>query len=82
MDSFNKILKRMQRPDAVTEKEWLDDFMKTRRQMLKSGFEHLDTSKTGDRCRLWRELLKNGNTTLATPITAYSGYWGKDTRVT
>lgn len=76
MDSFSKILKRMDRPDATEESEWLADFMKTRKRMLKSGFEHLDTSKTGDRCKLWHALLKDGNLALALPVQAYAGYWG------
>ena len=50
-----------------------------RREMLKAGVDDLDTSKTGDRCVLWRELLDAGKTDLAKPIDAYRGYWGKYT---
>lgn len=77
LESFTKILKRMRRADASTEAEWLEDFMVTRQKMLKSGFEHLDTSKTGDRCKLWLDLLKKGNVDLKLPIQAADGYWGK-----
>ena len=79
MDSFKKILKRMQQPEQLNETAWLTDFMKTRQQMLKRGVDDLDTSRTGDRCKLWRELLKAGNTQLALPIQAFEGYWGKKT---
>lgn len=78
MDSFKKILHRMKRADAIDEKEWLLDFMETRRKMLKSGFDDLDTSRSGDRCTLWAELLKANNTSLALPIRAFGGYWGKN----
>lgn len=74
--SFDKIVKRMKRPDATNEDEWLVDFMTTRRDMLKSGFEHLDTSKSGDRCELWRRLLEQKNYDLKRPICAFDGYWG------
>lgn len=79
MDSFQKILKRMQQPEQLNETAWLTDFIKTRQHMLKSGFEDLDTSRSGDRCRLWRRLLKEGKTQLAPPIEAFEGYWGKKT---
>lgn len=79
MASFSKVIKRMERPDAVDEAAWLADFIKTRREMLKSGYGDLDTSKTGDRCRLWGRLLKQGNTQLTRPIAAYEGYWGTHT---
>lgn len=79
MPSFTKILKRMERPDHVSEREWLEDFMRTRKKMLKSGFESLDTSKSGDRCKLWMEILKLGNTGLQRPIKAFEGYWGRYT---
>lgn len=82
LDSFNKILKRMERPDHTDETAWLLDFMQTRQKMLKSGFEHLDTSKTGDRCKLWAALLKEGNTSLARPIKASKGYWGQGVTLT
>lgn len=78
MDSFAKILRRMQQPEQTNETMWLKDFMKTRQHMLKSGVDDLDTSRTGDRCRLWRDLLKTGNTQLAPPIMAVDGYWGKN----
>jgi len=77
MESFNKILKRMERPDGIDETAWLLDFMKTRQKMLKSGYEDLDTSRSGDRCTLWSGILKDGNTSLARPIRACKGYWGE-----
>lgn len=76
LESFGKVLKRMQRPDASDETAWLVDFMNTREKMLKSGYEDLDTSKTGDRCKLWLQLLKEKNLTLAKPIKPFRGYWG------
>lgn len=78
LPSFKHIFKGMQNPDdARDETAWLEDFMNARMKLLKSGFQHLDTSKTGDRCRLWLDLLKSGNASLARPIVAYPGYWGK-----
>lgn len=77
MDSFEKIVERMQQPEQQNETAWLADFMKTRQHMLKSGFEDLDTSRTGHRCKLWRNLLKTGNTQLELPIKVFEGYWGK-----
>lgn len=76
LPSFDKIIKRMDNPNDTNEAAWLADFMTTRQKMLKSGFEELDTSKTGDRCRLWLALLKDGNVTLQRPIKAAKGYWG------
>lgn len=77
LPSFNKIINRMKAPDCAAPAEWLADFIKTRKVMLKSGFEHLDTSKTGDRCTLWRKLQKEGNEDIKRPIAAAEGYWGK-----
>lgn len=78
MPSFSKVIKRMNKASSEDQVDWLEDFMKTRQKMLKSGFECLDTSKTGDRCKLWHGILKAGNTELARPIKAYNGYWGRN----
>ena len=77
MDSFAKILKRMAKPQERDEARWLEDFMRTREKMLKAGFEDLDTSRSGDRCKLWLGVLKQGNVSLQRPIPACNGYWGK-----
>lgn len=76
MSSFAPILKRMA-GDAKDEQGWLRAFADAREKMLKSGYDDLDTSRTGDRCRLWKALLVNPE--LKTPFTAYEGYWGKYT---
>lgn len=52
----------------TSEKHWLKQFMKARKQVLKSGFQGLDWSKTGDRVNLWRELLRDDNMQLERPI--------------
>lgn len=79
-DSFMDIVKRM--PEAARgakdELVWFKAFADAREKMLKSGYQDLDTSKTGDRCRLWKDLA-GSNTALATPFQAYAGYWGKYT---
>ena len=36
-----------------------------------------DTSKTGDRCVLWSQILGEGNVTLDLPIKCYGGYWSE-----
>lgn len=79
MDSMKPILKKMKKPNETDEMLWFYDFVEARRKLLKSGFEDLDTSKTGDRCVLWREIAKSGNLTLTRPIECFKGYWGKAT---
>ena len=79
LPSFQAILKKMPAPDESDEIKWLQAFINTRERILKSGYQSLDTSKTGDRCKLWSGLLRSGNTALARPIAAYEGYWGKYT---
>lgn len=74
--SVMHVVNKMKKPHELDEKSWLVDFMKTRRKILKSGYEDLDTSGTGDRCKLWLALLDQGNTNLTRPIRAYKGYWG------
>lgn len=77
-DSIMYIVKRMKNSAAKDEVAWTLDFAETRRKILKSGYQDLDTSKTGDRCTLWMELLKT-NPTLQLPFKAYKGYWGSYT---
>lgn len=77
-ESFQPIINRMRRPDARDERAWLEDFARARMDLLRSGYQELDTSGTGDRCRLWLPLLAD-NPDLRPPIKAYKGYWGKFT---
>lgn len=78
LESMKPILKKMKNPDATDEATWFRDFAAARKTLLKSGFQDLDTSKTGDRCDLWTALLDAGNLTLARPIHAAKGYWGNE----
>lgn len=71
----------MIKPDETDELRWFADFAESRRKMLKSGFQHLDTSKTGDRCTLWTKIAESGNTMLKRPIECFPGYWGRVTLV-
>lgn len=72
------IVKRMPSAAQTAKDElaWFRAFADAREKMLKSGYEDLDTSKTGDRCKLWKDLAAGGNTALETPFKAYKGYWG------
>lgn len=78
-DSFMVIVKRMTNKDSRDEIAWVTAFADAREKLLKSGYDDLDTSRTGHRCRLWKQLLQDGNTDLRTPIKAYKGYWGEYT---
>ncbi|ABT14792.1 hypothetical protein NY2A_B393L [Paramecium bursaria Chlorella virus NY2A] len=78
IESFEPILKNMKNRNEKDEGKWFLDFCEARRKLLKSGFQQLDTSKTGDRCTLWANIFKSGNVGLKRPITCYSGYWGKN----
>ena len=89
MDSFKPILRRMKPPHksdaskspfsdpaaATDERAYLRLFLEARRKLLKSGADDLDTSKTGDRCKLWLELLDAGNETFQRPFVHAHGYW-------
>jgi hypothetical protein len=75
MPSFQPIISRMANAHSQDEKAWLNDFMLTRKQLLKSGFQDLDTSKSGDRCVLWKALVDTNNMSLARPVTYIKGYW-------
>jgi hypothetical protein len=50
------------------EKKWLRAFMKARRTVLRSGFQGLDWSKSGDRVTIWLDQLRDGNMDLERPI--------------
>lgn len=79
MDSVQPIIDRMSaKRDSGDETAWMLDFAEARRRMLKSGYDNLDTSHTGDRATLWAELVRD-NPDLRTPIDAYEGYWGSFT---
>jgi hypothetical protein len=79
LDSFEVILRRMPNPEERDELRWLQAFIDTREKILRSGYQTLDTSGTGDRCRLWGQLLRDRNFALSRPLTAYRGYWGSYT---
>lgn len=79
MASFEPILDRMRGGgDAEDEVAWLEAFARARRDLLRSGYQELDTSGTGDRCELWLPLFRD-NPELVPPIKAHPGYWGKFT---
>lgn len=77
-DSFMDIVDRMSNKNSLDELVWVTSFADAREKMLKSGFGDLDTSRTGDRCRLWKDLFRR-NPALATPFEALAGYWGRYT---
>ncbi|NBU17041.1 MAG: hypothetical protein EBS48_08540, partial [Actinobacteria bacterium] len=79
--SFMDIVKRMPEPARSSRDElvWFRAFADAREKMLRSGYQDLDTSRTGDRCRLWKDLADQGNTHLRPPFKAYKGYWGSYT---
>ena len=79
LESFGPILRGMKNKDEQNEAKWFLDFCESRRKLLKSGFEDLDTSKTGDRCTLWADIFKEKNTSLTRPIKCFRGYWGDAT---
>lgn len=69
-NTWTEVLKKMRRPEETDVDAWLRDLMEARREILRSGFEGLDWSKTGDRCGLWLALLESKNVTLKTPFRA------------
>ncbi len=77
-DSLMDIVKRMPAAAQSSKDElvWFRAFADAREKMLKSGYQDLDTSKTGDRCKLWKDLAANGHTALRVPFKAFKGYWG------
>ena len=77
MSSFTPILRKMRNKSELDELKWCLDFCEARRQLLKAGYQSLDTSGTGDRCILWSDIIKSGNVNLERPITCHPGYWGR-----
>lgn len=80
MSSFRPILSRMGSPAAGDEGQWIKNFMEARFQLLRSGYQSLDTSGTGARARIWQKLVDERNWDLRRPIDVYSGagaYWGR-----
>ncbi|AGE56228.1 chitosanase [Paramecium bursaria Chlorella virus NE-JV-1] len=75
MESFGPIIKKMRNKNETDESKWFLDFVEARRQLLKVGFQDLDTSKTGDRATLWANLFKTGNVELKRPMKLFRGYW-------
>ena len=75
LGAFNVVFDKMKNKHSENEKEWFKDFARTRHEILKSGFEHLDTSSTGDRCKMWLRLGEQDNWELKRPIQPYKGYW-------
>ncbi len=53
----------------------MTDFAKTRKAILKSGHESLDTSESGQRADLWMPLFKS-NVELGVAIKSTGKYWG------
>lgn len=75
MQSVMYIVNKMQNKDATDEAAWMTDFAKTRKAILKSGHESLDTSLSGHRSDLWMPLFKS-NVELEVPIKSTGKYWG------
>ena len=75
--SLTPILRKMRNKSETNEIKWTLDFCEARKQLLKAGYQSLDTSGTGGRCNLWSDIIKMGNFTLNRPIECHSGYWGK-----
>lgn len=78
LESFGPILRGMKNKDEEDEAKWFLDFCESRRRFLR-GNNGYDTSRTGDRCTLWANLFKTGNTSLDRPIKCFKGYWGNAT---
>jgi hypothetical protein len=66
--TWKEVWKAMDDPQQPSEKDWLLDFIKARRKVLRSGFQGLDWSKSGDRCLLWRDLVAKNNWEFTRPI--------------
>jgi hypothetical protein len=77
--SLTPILRKMRNKSEPDELKWILDFCDARRQLLKAGYQSLDTSGTGDRCILWSDIIKSGNVNLKRPIECHRGYWGNRT---
>jgi hypothetical protein len=68
--TWTRVMKAMRRPEETDPDAWLRDLIAARREVLRSGFEGLDWSTTGDRCALWLGLLDAKNAALTPPIRA------------
>ena len=77
LSSFTPILRKMRNKSEPDELKWILDFCDARRQLLKAGYQSLDTSGTGDRCVLWADIIKAKNLQLERPIYCSNGYWGR-----
>ena len=77
LSSFMPILRKMRNKSEPDELRWCLDFCDARRQLLKAGYQSLDTSGTGDRCVLWADIIKSNNLQLKRPIQCHAGYWGR-----
>lgn len=77
MMSIIPILRKMKNKSETDEVKWILDFCEARRLLLKAGYQGLDSSRTGDRCTLWANIIKSNNIDLKRPITCANGYWGK-----
>lgn len=75
--SFKYITDKMKNAKTTDEATWLSDFLDSRKKILKSGYQSLDTSGTGDRCAIWKKLVDERNWNLARPITVAEGYWSR-----
>lgn len=71
-DTWTAIWDEMDDVHPETESAWLKKFMKARKRVLKSGFQGLDWSKSGDRVDLWRDLIREDNMDLERPIYVIS----------
>lgn len=80
MYSLNAVLKRMpsSKRDVQDEREWMEAFIDTRKDVLVAGIGNLDSSGSGNRCDLWKKLFDINNINLARPIKANRGYWGSN----
>ena len=77
LSSFVHIMDRMPNTNCQDPCVWFKGFMQARRELLKSGFQCLDTSGTGSRAGIWIQLANEGNWDLTRPIKVFSGgYWG------
>jgi hypothetical protein len=75
--SLTPIIRKMKNKSEPDELRWCLDFLEARRQLLKAGYKHLDSSGIGGRCILWSDIIKSGNVNLKRPITCHPGYWGR-----
>ncbi len=75
--SLTPIIRKMKNKSEPNELKWILDFCEARRQLLRAGYQSLDTSGTGDRCVLWADIIRSNNVQLKKPITCANGYWGR-----